>query len=218
MTRYLIRGSLLVLVALVATTASANTTSYDWYAGGSYGTASFSHGFDGFFDSGGIGGFMVNDSDTGWKIFGGRRLSEHVSIEISYVDLNNGVDNETTFSASSDDSGARFTDGGPIVDLGDARATAVVLVGTLPLTDRATLLAKAGAAEWEADRIATDRAGRTIRDESGTDAILGAGFQYRVGARVEVRLDWDRYAKIAGDQVDLLSLGVVIPLGSWRDQ
>ena len=216
MTRSRIRGSLLVLVALLATTARADTASYTWYAGGSYGTASFDQGFGDFFN-GGPGMFSVDDADTGWKIFGGRRLTEHLAIELSYVDLDNDVDDQMTF-VGSEGSGVELLQDPASLHLEEARATAIAVIGALPLTDRATLLARAGAAAWEADRTTLDQAGRTTRSESGVDATFGAGFQYRVGARVELRLDWERYADIAGDDIDLLSVGVLVPLGSRRSQ
>ena len=216
MTRSTICGSLLVLVALLTTSARADTAAYGWYAGGSYGTASFNQGFGDFFD-GGPGMFSVDDSDTGWKIFGGRRLTEHFAIELSYVDLDNDVDEQTTL-AGSDGSGAELLQDPASVHLEEAQATAIAVIGAWPLTDRATLLARAGAAAWEADRTTLDQAGRRTRSESGVDATFGAGFQYRVGERVELRLDWERYADIDGDDIDLLSLGVLVPLGSRKSR
>ncbi len=213
MKRHAILGSLLTLVALGATpAASADTESGRWYLGGSYGASSLNHDVADFSD-GSISNAAIDDSDTGWKVFGGLRLREHLSIELSYVDLNNDVDNETTFSGSSDGSGTEFSEGPVSIDIDEPRAVAVALVGTLPFTDRATGLVKLGAAAWEADRTTFHQSTRSTESESGVDVTFGAGFQYRVGSRTALRLEWERYAGVSGDDIDLASVGITIALG-----
>jgi OOP family OmpA-OmpF porin len=205
-------GTTLFLVALFATASMANADPYRWYAGASYGASSFHHGVDDFSD-GSISQGGIDDSDTGWKLFGGRRLSRHLSIELGYVDLNNDFDGETTLSGFSDGSGGHFREGPVSVDLDEPRAAVVALVGTLPLTKRALFLARAGAASWEVDRTTIDQSGRSTRAESGTDAAFGLGFQYRVTGRAELRVEWERYLGIATNDIDLGSIGMLVRLG-----
>ncbi|MCP4205249.1 MAG: porin family protein [bacterium] len=202
-----------VFLITVSTTASFPAEiPHRWYAGGSYGASSLHHGVEDLSD-GSIRDATVDNSDTGWKLFGGRRLGRHLSIELGYVDLNNDVDGETTLFVSSDGSGTRLSEGPVSIDLDEPHAAVAAIVGTLPLTRRAIFLAKAGATAWKADLTTINQFGNSTRSESGTDATLGIGLQYRAANRTEIRVEWERYFDVAGDDIDLASLGVLVGLG-----
>jgi len=216
MNRHSILAVLLALLPLAATpAASSDAVPNRWYLGASYGISSLNHDVADFSD-GSVGNAVVDSSDTGWKVVGGRRLNRHFSIEISYADFNNEVDDEPTFSGFSDGSGAEFPAGPVSIDLDEPTATTLSLVGTLPFTGRVGALLKVGAASWQVDRTTFHDAVRSTRSDSGVDVALGAGLQYLVGSRTEIRVEWERYAGISGDDIDLASVGVIIGIGRSR--
>lgn len=212
MIRIRILGIALSLAASSAAASLADETPHRWYVGASYGTSSLQHGIEEFSDRS-IQNAKVDDSDTGWKLLGGLRLRRHLSIELGFVDLNNDFDGETTLAGSSDGSGDQFGEGPIGIDLDEPRATVVALVGDLAITRRATLLGKAGATAWQANLTTTDSVGDWTRGVSGTDATLGIGLQYRLASRTELRVEWERFFDVAGVDIDLGSLGVVVRPG-----
>lgn len=120
-----------------------------------------------------------DDSDTGFKFFGGARLSESVAAEAIY----------TSFGTVSD-----F--GYPGVDLSSLTFSAV---GMLPLSPQFNLLGKLGIAFWEAD------AGGSISND-GSDLAFGIGAQIKVDKKLAIRGEWEQ---IQGTDVNFGELTLV---------
>lgn len=203
---------LLVLIAFTATSSIAESVPFRWYAGSSFGITSFHHGVEDLTDES-VGSAQIDDSDTGWKISGGYRFNRYLSAELSYADLNNDFDNETTVAGVMIDPHSDPAEAPISVDIDQPRVLAAALVGTLPFSDSATLFAKAGATSWRADVTTVDREGQSTRSESGTSALLGAGLQFRTTTRTELRLEWERYANVVDADIDLVSIGLVVRFG-----
>lgn len=119
------------------------------------------------------------DSDTGFKFFGGARLSESFAAEAAY----------TSFGAVSD-----F--GYPGVDLSSLTFSAV---GMLPLSAQFNLLGKLGIALWEAD------AGGGFGND-GSDLAFGVGAQIKVDKKLAIRGEWEQ---IQGTDVNFGDLTLV---------
>jgi len=65
----------------ISAPASAQQSDAGWYIGGSYGMTSFD------IDTTGIASPSLDDSDSGFKIFGGFQFTKHWGMEFGYVDF-----------------------------------------------------------------------------------------------------------------------------------
>ncbi|HEX7043747.1 MAG TPA: outer membrane beta-barrel protein [Burkholderiales bacterium] len=134
-------------------------------------------------------GANVDDSDTGWKVFGGYSFNELLAVEVGYVDFGE-------FSAAT----------------GSWEATGINVsaLGTWPLGSEFSLLGKVGANRWDAER----RLGATSGDDTGTDILYGVGLQYDFTDQIGGRFEWERFANVGEPGVtgesdlDLLSVSV----------
>jgi hypothetical protein len=111
----------------------------------------------------------------GWKIYAGYEISNYVAVEAAYVSMDDIISPVFT---------------------GEEReyvGTLGSVVGMLPLTDRSSVLARAGAFSWHAEE-----AGRRL--ESGTALSYGVGYQYKFGAQQNwaVRAELERFNGIGG--------------------
>jgi OOP family OmpA-OmpF porin len=180
--------ALLLPAAFLAVSAPAVAQQSDagWYIGGAYGMTSFS------VDTTGITNPSVDESDTGFKIYGGFQFNKYLGAEVGYVDLGKA-------GVSGSVLGVPFT--------GDAGATAWTFagVGTLPLNESFALFGKVGLANWKVNASAS---GFGSTDDSGTDAFFGIGGRYNLNKNWGLVLEYEQYT--AGDWGDasFTSLGV----------
>lgn len=153
-----------------------------------------------------------DESDTGFKIFGGYQFNPNIAVEIGFADLGR---YSVTRNVTAPVVGAA---------VGSVKASGVFLdaVGTLPIQENLSLLGRIGAfySETKASFAATGAvvfaAGtNTSPKESETNLKLGLGAQYNFTKTVGLRGEWERYFKLGktgttgeGD-VDLFSLSVV---------
>ncbi len=120
-------GALLLSMGLAGNVAAEN----GFYAGASVGEASI----DACGSAGALGFTTCDDSDTGWKIFGGYDLSDNFAVEGAWADLG-----EMTASTSGQLQRGIEVDGFIL----DAK-------GTLPLNEQFGVFAKLGFIMWDAD-------------------------------------------------------------------
>ncbi|HEX9184748.1 MAG TPA: outer membrane beta-barrel protein [Burkholderiales bacterium] len=159
-----------------------------WYIGAAYGMTSFD------LDTAGISNPVVDDSDSGFKIYGGFQFNRHLGAEVGYVDAG-----KATFSGSAFPIGA-FS--------GEVKVTAITFaaVGTLPLNESFALFARAGLAAWDAKVSANALGLGGSADDSGTDLLIG------IGARFNLNKNWGlvlEYERVDTDEpVSMTSFGV----------
>ena len=146
-------------------------------------------------------GVSCDDSDTGWKIFGGLEVNEYISMEVGYIDLG-----EVTYSGTQ--SGTREVNG-MIMDL----------VGTYAINPSFVLSARGGMNFLNAEVNGTI-ANTATNNTGDTDLAwsFGLGAQYNLTPAVGLRLDWERFFEVGSSisnggtgeaDIDLLSAGVV---------
>jgi len=145
----------------------------------------------GFYAGGSIGEFTIDfsdpsagisfdDSDTGFRIFGGWQFNEFFAVEGGYVD--GGSPNET------------FDAGGIPVTV-DIEVTGfdLLLRGTLPLGESLFAFAEAGMLFWDADVSASGGGSSSSLSDSGEDAAYGAGFGFNFGDNAAARIEYVLY-------------------------
>jgi OmpA-OmpF porin, OOP family len=176
-------------VLAISTPAAAQQSDAGWYIGGAYGMSSFN------VDTAGITNPSVDDSDSGFKIYGGFQFNKHFGAEIGYADF-----------GKSAVSGSAL--GFPFTASAGVTAWTFAGVGTLPLNESFSLFGKVGLANWKVDVSANVLGASGSDSDSGTDAFFGIGARYNLNKNWGLVLEYEQYS--AGDWGDatLTSLGV----------
>ncbi len=178
---------LALAVSLTCTPAFALHPASFWYAGAGLGQTEV----EGFCDRGDLlkGGFATvgscDDTDVGFKLFGGLRFHRNFAVELGYADLGDYQANGTVAG------GAPATlelDGGVLTGQ---------LVGLLPLGQRWNLLGKVGAFYNDADSSEPATVDVDVADSTFGWALTG-GVEYWVTEGFAVRAEFDRYAEDVG--------------------
>lgn len=169
-----------------------------WYAGVGAGESSMKDAGEALL------GTSFDDSDTGWKVYGGYlfnptvTLEPNIGVELGYIDFGE-------FTGS----------GGGASDNWEATGISLSLVGLLPLEHQFSLLAKIGATRWDVDDQFTVGGIPFAASETGTDFSFGVGAQYDFTQQVGARLEWERFTDVGDENItgqsdlDLLSLSAV---------
>ena len=128
---------------------------------------------------------VLDESATGFKIGVGTMINENLAVEAAYVDLGT-ID---------------FPFGIEVSQYGLAAS----LIPVLKINEDAAVYAKIGLYSWTFEVSS----GLGSGEDSGTDAFIGFGFEYKVGDSASVVAEYEAYEVSDGD-VDLLSVGVKI--------
>lgn len=155
--------------------------------------------------------FSSDDSDTGFKIFGGYRMHRNMAVEFGYTRLGKFSFSSTTTPAAT--ASHTVKNDGWNIDL----------VGILPLPHNFSLFARVGA-YFNESKSNTSTTGALVArtpsaKESKTSLKYGVGAQYDFTRNLAVRGEWERYdslgdAATTGEfDVNLYTVGVV-----WRFQ
>ena len=205
------RHAILLLAALSILFGSdiANADDRGWYIGlglgdvaANYKTADFDDGsiFEGYPDN----------NDSAWKMFGGYEINRHFAIEVGFADLHNNTDESMTFSGISSGNGSRFSylPGETVsVDIDDISGYFIAAIGSLPLTSRFALSAKAGAVSWDARQTTVDL-NQSTHTLNGTDALIGIGMEYRFDNGIGIRGEVERYSNIGATDQNVAALSI----------
>ena len=185
-------GVTLGLVAAAPASAQGmmDTVMSGLYAGGSIGQSKFKGACD---DPG--PGETCDDKDTAFRILAGYQVNRNFAAEIGYSRLGK----------------VSLSGGG---QSGEIKGSVLELlgIGALPVWDKLSLYGKLGVYHGEL------KGGGAIEvSESNNGLTFGFGAQYDVLKQLGVRLEWQRYNDLGGNDiksdVDVLSIGAI-----WRFQ
>lgn len=185
------RLGLIAFAALGLTAAMAAQADVQpgFYAGASLGTTKIDD--DGFDDI----DFDFDDSDVGFKVFGGYSISQNFAVEVSYFDLG--------------EASGHFDDGFDSVDF-DVGVSGfnVSAVGVLPVSDMFSLFGKIGYASYDIDaHVDVAGFGSGSDSQSESDLTYGIGGALSFG-QFAVRLEYEAINVDNGD-ANMLSVGGV---------
>jgi len=157
-----------------------------------------------------LNSYSKDDRDVGFKLFAGKQLNKYFAVEGGYFDLGK-FDFETT-----------TTDNGVLRGDMARRGVNLDLVGQLPLTQRLSLLGRAGV---EYARTATHFGGNRLNAVSNPNpphegrigAKLGLGLEFKLSEALALRAEVERYRQsdVVGHlgNVDLGSVSLVYKFG-----
>lgn len=206
--------ALSLVIATLLSGPLANAADEGWYAGASIGESQAGLNFNSAQLSTLPTGVTItnsryDDSDIGFKIFGGYQLNSILAVEGGYFDLGEfGFNANTTPMGTSE--GSFEVDGGYLD-----------MVGTISLTSKLDFLARAGFnyANTDTQMRGTGAVPGNSPSLGGNDwnPKLGIGLQYELTDNFDLRLEAERYhldePVVNKGDVDLLSLGVVYRFG-----
>lgn len=154
--------------------------------------------------------FNADNRDTGYKLFVGKQLNRYFAIEAGYFDLGD-------FSFDAGTTGGRM-----LHSETDFRGVNLDLVGQLPLTERLSLLARAGV---QYAKARTHYSGNVLNavtnpnppNEGRRHAKLGLGAEFKLTEALALRGEIERYRVTDGVQnngdVHMTSLSLVYKFG-----
>ncbi|MBC7500175.1 MAG: outer membrane beta-barrel protein [Herminiimonas sp.] len=208
--------SLLVLAgsAVVFSTSVSAQMTPGFYVGGNVG------GTRGDFNNDSINRNLANqrltvtststdNSDTGYKVFGGYQFTPNFAIEGGYFDLGNFDYRSVTTPLGAFNGTSRV------------KGLNLDLVGTLPITDRFSAFGRVGAAYARTKSEFTSTGAvpfnATNRNRNDTDLKVGLGLQYAFTDALSVRAEIERYrindALRDRGNVNMASIGLVYRFG-----
>jgi|KBSSwiStaDraftv2_1062776.scaffolds.fasta_scaffold154518_1 OOP family OmpA-OmpF porin len=178
-------------LALTAAMAAHADVQPGFYAGASIGTTKLSD--DSFEDS----GIDLDDSDTGFKIFGGYAFNKNLAVELGYFDLG--------------EASGSFSDpfiGDASFDVGVSGLNASV-VGRVPVSETFSLFGKLGFASYDLDgHVTIFGLGSASDSQSETDLTYGIGAALSLGPQWEMRAEYEAIDVDNGD-ANMLSVGAM---------
>jgi long-chain fatty acid transport protein len=147
----------------------------------------------------------TDDSDFGFKVFGGYQFNKYLGLEGGYVQFNNYTANATV-TAPAPNVSAYQTE--------DSNAWFLGAVGTLPITKDFAAFGKLGMNSWKTSyntfiHNADTSFTRTSSIERGYDPYYGVGVSYALMQGLEVRGEYERY-DLGGNNTDFLSAGLAV--------
>ncbi|HEX7043037.1 MAG TPA: outer membrane beta-barrel protein [Burkholderiales bacterium] len=193
------RHAWLLALALMALAPAARGEGYIGLGGGKSDADISVEAEEVLFGIGGECGLNVtcafDESDTGFKIFGGNRFNPYFALELSYIDF--GEFSATAVGPSTSGGTLRFR------LLADVWAIGIAGLGLIP-AGRFDVFVKAGAAYWSADLTASaiDTVFGAVSEtdtRDGGNLLWGAGLQWN-GERVSLRAEFER---VDVDEIDI---------------
>ena len=118
----------------------------------------------------------VDDTDTGFKVFGGYNFMKFFSVEGGYVDV-----------------------AGPSVDMQtesmttEANGFAFEAMGVLPMGLKFQLFAEAGFFLWDAEATLSSQDFSGSASDDGANPTYGVGFAWNVVPKGQIRVEAERY-------------------------
>ena len=190
-----------VLLLTVATGALAQVAG-PWYVGASVGRSEFKDACNGL-----PAGFSCDNKGTAGRLFGGYQFHRNWAVEFGYDDFG-----KATASG--------VVGGVGVNGSGKSSAWELTAVGSVPLGHEFSLYGKAGAYQAHTKVSATGTLGAFTATASGTDnntgLTVGAGTMYDFTKAFQLRAEWQRYAKVGGNNtggkndIDVLGVGFVV--------
>ncbi|MDF3021150.1 MAG: hypothetical protein K0Q92_2453 [Steroidobacteraceae bacterium] len=177
-----------LVVAAAAPAAYAQDENAGWYLGG--GVGQFNAQIDDVDDVDATVDDWDND-DTAYKVFAGYRMNNFLAFELDYINL-------------GEPSGSVV----PGVNLDAAvDGFAPYVVGTIPLGNWFEVYGRLGYFFYDATvGVESEIDGRAEFDEESEDLVYGAGIGAKIGEKLNVRFEYERFDLQGVDDADSLWL------------
>jgi OOP family OmpA-OmpF porin len=192
-----------VAVLALGASGTASAQASHWYLGIGGGQSSTN------IDMTGISG-SSDETDTGWKAFGGYQFNQYIGAEVGYVDLGSASFNGTLTQAIPPFPAGTATNGSF-----DSTAWFVTAVGSLPFGQNFAAIGKLGLSYSNTDaKVTVGGVSGTVSGNT-TEATYGLGLRWDITNTFAARAEWDRFRVGGGDigdksDVDLFSINAIV--------
>ena len=191
-----------LLGALLAYGAAASAQDTKFYAGASAGLskARSACSFGALPAGSTVSG--CDNTDMGWKVYGGYQFTPHWGVELGYFDFGKATASATVL-------------GVPVTAQGEATGWQLAATGTLPITPQFDLFAKLGIHNTDLDVRASALGVNVSAGGNSTDLAWGLGAKWNFTRNVSMRIEYERFNDV-GDSttgrtdIDMLSIGVML--------
>jgi OOP family OmpA-OmpF porin len=173
-------AAIAVFLMLLALTANAQDNGP--FIGASIGSAGLDDDFD---------GLSIDDSGTAYRIVAGWRFNEHFALEGGY---HNFGDFEQTFVVDGEELNVALS----------ADGFTLGAVGNIPLSERFSLMGRAGMFFWDGNADINNVSQATPED---SNLFFGAGLNFQLSQKVQLTGDWTRY-DLADTASNVFSVGL----------
>lgn len=208
----IIAAALVVTGGLLAGHAvAADQGSYVGFAIGQSKTKIDQGDIDSAFASLGLGASTsVDDTDIGFKVYGGYQFNKNFAMEGGYTDFGK-------FTSHS-----VITSGGSGTGDGEWKGYSIDLsaLGILPLSDQFSLFGRGGISLWNLDFSFTAAGpggvGIASESKSGVSPLLGIGATFNFTPQLALRAEFERHFSVGDSDttgksdIDLISLGLQV--------
>ena len=149
----------------------------------------------------------LDDTDNGWKVYGGYQFTSNLALEAAYVDLG-AVNTEFDATIVPEDLQALLDDAAAIHPYMTS-GIAIAGVGSIGLSQTVAIFGKVGIFDWDAEGYVKEISTGTLTDidDSGTDAMYGVGIQFDINPQMSIRAEWEKY-KADRNDVNFTSIGL----------
>lgn len=145
----------------------------------------------------------ADETDTGWKLFGGYQFTRNWGVEFAYMDSGKvTVNSRATAAGATDVYRTEAT----------SKGWSIAGVGTVMVSDTFGVFGKLGAFRWNLDTkcsLVTNAtgtgtcagttgpsAGPANRSASGTDLTYGIGLKYNLTKQASLRVEWEQFKDV----------------------
>jgi OOP family OmpA-OmpF porin len=198
------------LVSAAGQVAAADSGGYVGFSAGQSKTNLDGNEIDASLASIGLGSSTsVDDSDFGFKLYGGYQFNKNFALEAGYTDLGELKSHTVITSGSS----------GTLDGKWKAYSIDISAVGILPVNEKFSLFGRAGVSFWNLDFDLTGNgpggSGTLSESESGVGPLLAFGASFDIARQFILRAEYERHFDLGKDDttgkgdVDLLSIGLV---------
>jgi hypothetical protein len=172
------------------------------YIGVNYGSSDMDSGRSGL-----TGTAMLDEKDSGFKIYTGYSINDTVSIEGHYLNFG-----EVSLKGNQGD---QFTykrtvytmNGNNYNNVSEIKSFGVSGVVKLPVSDILSPFIKVGLQKWDVDTTVNSLNGGVSLNKDGTDIFYGVGVGVSVNKSLSIRGEFERF-DIDGRDTDYLSFGL----------
>jgi len=172
-----------------------------WYAGFGFGQSQYNDvesSLDESFAAEGLtSSTTANNQTEGWKVYTGYQFNKYLGVEGGYANLND-------MTASS------ATSAGTVSTNLESEAWMLAAVGSYPVTEKFSVMAKLGAAYVL--QVADVKEGAALTQRSGDDdyqPYYGVGVSYALVDNFRLRAEWERY-DLDEINIDLMTAGFAV--------
>jgi OOP family OmpA-OmpF porin len=197
----------LATLMLASSSVAVMAADSGWYIGASLGQSKADYSASDLkssLEAAGATGVVasVDNTDTGYKLFGGYQLNKNIGFEAAYVNLGSLTANATYATPA----------GSPVRSNTDIDGYQLSAVGILPLNDAFSVFGKVGAFFSKSDSTATTSLTSVSANADNTDWTYGLGGNWQFNPNIGLRAEWERFQGLGiskSSDADLYSLGVV---------